>query len=230
MTVENTGFLLEGAYSLRPIDQVWLRKRAAELNPEEPDLQRALEEAVETLRDNLGHNLDEDAEMLLYSSDSNTDPYIVALPIKKRRNPGDQVRNVTPPVAKRPDLKESSIQLEFENILFESNEEFGLNDLEKNDMDEYVNNDVRQRWEGFKLYHEKLTIEATPHFKKEYHKSLGRYVVGKITRNGTSLFIKTPFRHQTKALAMEEACRLSGEHNEAFGIFRCLDIVSPEEK
>ncbi|MNM27148.1 hypothetical protein D3C81_376330 [compost metagenome] len=85
-------------------------------------------------------------------------------------------------------------------------------------------------WDGFRLYHNNLTIEAKPVFRQNYHKALGRYVLARVGNNGVPIFTKAPFRHQTKAQAIEEAGRLSQEFKVGFGVYRCLDIVVCEPK
>mgnify|MGYP003407734786 CR=1 FL=1 len=224
MTMQNKpelDFLATEPLSLRAIDQTWIKNRAVELGCS--DIQGALEEAVGVLYERIGPNA-KDAPAMVFTPGNDTDPYIVAIPLDHLTNRERGQSKGMPPVAERPDVKHSTLRDEFENLLFESGS-FDPSITKVDDKGRYVVLWVRARWEGFQMYHTKLTIESSDSYKPKYAKTLGRYVIGKVAPTGAVLFHKVPFRHQTKALALEEANRLSADFDGAFAIYRCLDII-----
>ena len=224
MTMQNKpelDFLSAEPLSLRAIDQAWIKKRAVELG--RSDIQGALEEAVGVLYERIGPNA-KDAPAMVFTPGNDTDPYIVAIPLDHLTNREKGQSKGMPPVAERPDVKHSTLRDEFENLLFESGS-FDPSILKLDAKGRYATPWVNARWEGFMMYHSKLTIAGTDNYKPKYAKTLGRYVIGKVAPTGAVLFHKVPFRHQTKALALEEANRLSTDFDGAFAVYRCLDII-----
>mgnify|MGYP003407763763 FL=1 len=224
MTIQNKpelDFLATEPLSLRAIDQAWIKNRAVELGCS--DIQGALEEAVGVLYERIGPNA-KDAPAMVFTPGNDTDPYIVAIPLDHLTNREKGQSKGMPPVAERPDVKHSTLRDEFENLLFESGS-FDPSILKLDAKGRYVTPWVNARWEGFMMYHNKLTIAGTDNYKPKYAKTLGRYVIGKVAPTGAVLFHKVPFRHQTKAMALEEANRLSTDFDGAFAVYRCLDII-----
>ena len=224
MTMQNKpelDFLSAEPLSLRAIDQAWIKKRAVELG--RSDIQGALEEAVGVLYERIGPNA-KDAPAMVFTPGNDTDPYIVAIPLDHLTNREKGQSKGMPPVAERPDVKHSTLRDEFENLLFESGS-FDPSILKLDAKGRYATPWVNARWEGFMMYHSKLTIAGTDNYKPKYAKTLGRYVIGKVAPTGAVLFHKVPFRHQTKAMALEEANRLSTDFDGAFAVYRCLDII-----
>jgi len=68
-------------------------------------------------------------------------------------------------------------------------------------------------------------VAGKPTFKNRYNRTLGRYVIGKVGHQGKAIFTTAPYRHQTRAEAMQEANLLALELGEPFAVFRCLDII-----
>jgi hypothetical protein len=225
MTVQEltpVDFLSTEPLSLRAIDQAWVNKRTVELG--QPNVEAALLEAVEVLHERIGPNVKEDAPVMVYTPANDTDPYVVAIPLTRRTTRELQQGHGMPPVAARPDNKNCTLREEFENLLFEEGS-FDPKVLDRDSRDKYVMQWVNARWEGFQMYHNKLTLAGTASYKPKYAKTLGRFIIGKVTQTGAVNIHNVPYRHQTKALAMEEANRLSTEHKGVFAVFRCLDIV-----
>lgn len=220
-------FLSTEPLSLRAIDQAWVHKRASELG--HATTEGALLEAVEVLHERIGPNVKEDAAVMVFTPTNDTDPYIVAIPLTRLTTREKQQGLGMPPVAARPDRKECSLREEFENLLFEEGS-FDPSVLKRDSRDKYVMQWVNARWEGFQMYHNKLTIAGTSGYKPKYAKTLGRYVISQVGPTGAVNFHNVPFRHQTKALAFEEANRLSTEHNRVFAVFRCMDIIDNRQQ
>ena len=226
-----TDFLSTQQLSIRAIDQAWVSKRATELPnallPGMPNVAGALFEAVEVLYDRIGPNAQEDVCAMVYTPNNDTDPYIVAIPLAHLTNRERQRGTGMPPVAARPDNKDSTLQEEFENLLFEEGS-FDPSIVNKDARGKYTTPWVNARWEGFQMYHKRLTVAGTRNFQPKFKKVLGRFVIGKLTSAGAVNFHNVPYRHQTKALALEEANRLATEYGGSFAIFRCLDIITSD--
>lgn len=239
MNTENVPlpFLHRDPLSLRAIDPVWVTNRAAEIAAErgltEPDIQSALLEAIDTLCQRAAWNYREDTDVLVYEPSEESHPYLIAVPLAHNTGRHRRLREAgtqpPPPPPVNADSKQSSLKEEFENVIFEKETDLFPSDLDTDTNGVYINERVRTLWEGFKLYHHKLTAVSSERYKTNYNKALGRYVVAKIGNNGVAIFTKTPYRHHTKALAMEEANRLSAHYGGVFGVFRCLDIVENTE-
>lgn len=226
-------FMFNKSLSLKAIDGPWVRARAAELvtpdNPV-PDNQAALLEAVEVLQVRLGHNLVDDTPVMVFEPSNDEDPYIVGISIhqftprgNRKAKPASKLVTPTEP-PRIQDTKQNTLREDFENMLFEMGGH-PPSIVDRDDRDVYILPWVQEQWNGFKMYHYRFTSAGTDTHKGKYDRTLGRYVIGKINFNGSATFHAMPYRHQTKALAKEEANRLSMEHNCPFGVFRCLDIV-----
>lgn len=226
-------FLSQVPLSLRAVDQAWVNERAAQIPneafPGEPNVEAALAEVVERLHQRLGQNVKEDTPGFVYTPDNDTDPYVVCVPLDKlsrgqrlERNRIHREPDNTP--SRLTDTSESNLRKEFENLLFQ---DLLLEEkvLEQDHLGRYITPWVNARWEGFQMYHRHLTVAGKPAFKNRYNRTLGRYVIGKIGHQGKAIFTTAPFRHQTKAEAMQEANRLAVELGEPFAVFRCLDII-----
>jgi hypothetical protein len=228
-------FLSPEPLSLKAIDQTWLNKRAAELaNPETPDvpnIEGALLEALDQLYERIGTNAKDDVPALVFAPDNATDPYVVGISLDRRsgRERRGADRGPANPTPLMPDTKENTLREDFENLLFESGS-FDPGIVTRDGNGRYLVPWVNARWEGFQMYHSKLVVNSTGTFKNKYTRTLGRYVIGKVAVNGGVIFKQIPFRHQTKALALEEANRLSVDLGGAFAVFRCLDIIENPEK
>lgn len=228
-------FTPEQHFTLRAIDSNWVKQRGEELSKAsgapEPDTQAALEEAVETLHDRMGHNLDNSKDILLYAPSTESDPFLVAIPVNTLSR---KIHPVTPekpgvPVGRNP-LWALTIQEQFENVIFEGDFIVTPTSLDKNDKGDYLDPVIQLMWNGFNLYHEKMTNYNKASYKPRFDKTLGTYVIAKITHpSGSAVFINTPFRHRLKADAMNEGARLATHHNSAFALFRCLDVILPPE-
>ena len=229
-------FLSELPLSLRAIDQNWVNQRAVELvaaaesnAPIEVSEARyqILEEIVERLGERLGSNLRDDALALLFSPSNETDPYVVGLPIDGRSSHQKRIERAkeTPrPAPPQVSLDYRTVRADFEDGLFQTGE-YELSVLDKDEDGNYLEQWVTDRWKGFQMFYNQMVIANSGKFKNKYSKTLGRYVVGKIANNGAALFVRAPFRHETKAGAFQEANNLSTEHASPFGVFRCLDII-----
>lgn len=225
-------FLFPTPLSLRAISQNWVNTRAKQIpneqQPGEPNVQAALDEAVDRILERIGHNLNEEKPGTIYAPDNDTDPYIVCIPLNnltgrlKRSHVGLE-KGVLPTQIK-PDVVESTLQDEFEDLLFQ---DLMLEQkvLDKDEQGKYKTSWVNARWEGFQMYHRHLTIAGKPAFKNRYNRTLGRYVVGQVGHQGKVVFTRVPFRHPTRASAMEEANRVAAEQQQPFAVFRCLDII-----
>lgn len=230
----DTDFLANESYSFRAVDNAWVRKRAAQLvNPidlGQPNILGALVEAAEVLYDRVGVNAKEDAHALFFYADNDTDPFVIAIPldhrsiVEKRAEKGP----ITPPPKPTPPAKETTLREDFEDLLFQEGS-FDHKVLDRLQNGRYKTPWVQAKWEGFCMYHNKLVTLPAEKYKPRYDKVLGRYIIGKVGDTGAILFHNVPFRHQTKALALEEANRLSAEFQHPFAIFRCLDIINLAE-
>ena len=216
--------------SLHPVDATWVNQRAKELSDtrglKRPDVKGALSEVVDQFVDQAGDNLDETRNLVLYQPSSETDPYIVAVPVKEAVTVAEV--NSAPAEIHQPALlheKPNTIQQEFENMLFETEVGATPSELEKDANGRYINSRIRLLWFGFNMYHQKMTQARRADFREDYHKPLGSYVVCKVTDTGATVFTKVPIRFKTKAQGYEEARRLQAEQGEAWGIWRCMDII-----
>lgn len=226
---DTENFLPANPWSLRPVCQDWVNRRAAELGG---DVSAALSEVYEVFAQRTSYNFDHDREPLVYTPDGPNDPYILALPlVKYRGGQAPSIKPAKPHVPGDPKLKTSNLKDEFENYVFEGDDELTLDDLDVDDHGVYLNQRVRGLFDGFKLYHDKVTMADCTDFRDPYLRILGRFVVAKVTPGGAALFTKAPFRHHTKADALEEAHRLVGELNDGFAVFRCMAIIGkPKEE
>lgn len=216
--------------SLHHVDSTWVNARAKELSEarglKRPDVKGALSEIVEKFVDEVGDNLDESRDLALYQPSGDTDPYIIAVPIQVAVE-----ATVEAPVFVERRLHEvpNTIQEDFENVIFETEVGATASDLAKDSEGRYINSRIRLMWFGFNLYHQKMTMARREQFREAYHKPLGSYIVGKVYENGGTVFTKVPTRYRTKALAFEEAHRLQNEQGEAWGIWRCIDIIGAQD-
>lgn len=237
MTTQNSPdleFLSPEPLSLRAIDQAWVKKRAAVLPnskfPNEPNIEGALIEALDTLYERIGENAKPDIPAMVFAPDNDTDPYVIGIPLDKRRSREKREARghapANPPIV---DLKELTLREDFENLLFQQGS-FEPHIVNRDERGRYITPWVNARWEGFQMYHNDLVVMTSGKYKNKYARTLGRYVIGKLVLNGGVMFKQVPFRHQTKALALEEANRLSTEFGEPFAIFRCLDIIDTTER
>lgn len=216
--------------SLHQVDATWVKQRAQELSDarghKRPDIKGALSEVVDKFVDQAGDNLDETRTLALYQPSTDDDPYIVAVPVK---DTAPALVKVTTPVPEaipfRLHEQPKTIQEDFENVLFETEVGATPAELEKDVNGRYVNSRIRLLWFGFNLYHQKMTQARRAEFREPYHKPLGSYVVCKVYENGGTVFTRVPTRYKTKAQAFEEAHRLKEEQGEAWGIWRCIDII-----
>jgi hypothetical protein len=216
--------------SLHPVDAIWVNQRAKELSDarglKRPDVKGALTEVVDRFVDQAGDNLDESRNLVLYQPSSETDPYIVAVPVKEAVTVGEA--SPAPAETQKPASfheNPNTIQEEFENMLFETEVGATPSELEKDANGRYINSRIRLLWFGFNMYHQKMTMARRADFREDYHKPLGSYVVCKVTETGATIFTKVPTRFKTKAQGYEEARRLQAEQGEAWGIWRCMDII-----
>jgi len=231
--VKEEDFFHPDPLSMRAISREWVDKRAVELAGEsaEPDVHGALVEAVELITARTAWNLAEDRQVLVYTPDGENDPYVVAIPLNSSRRVGKP--RLDPPVThtpKVPDTKRRNIVDDFEDIVFEMDFELSPSDLDRDQNGRYINAHVRALFTGFKMYHDKLTMARSEQYRTNYNKTLGRYVLAKVGNNGIAIFNKAPFRHLSKAMAIEEANRLSEQLGEAVGVFRCLDIIKVDKE
>lgn len=220
--------------SLHHIDSAWVNQRAKELSDsrghKRPDIKGALADAADQFVDKVGDNFDVSRDLAVYQPSGDTDPYIIAVPIKDAM----VAIAAAEPVPFKLHEVPNTIQDDFENALFETEVGATVAELAKDADGRYIHSRIRLLWFGFNLYHQKMTMARRAEFREAYHKPLGSYVVGKVYENGGTIFTKVPTRLRTKALAFEEAHRLQNEHGEAWGIWRCIDIigkldVKPEE-
>lgn len=226
-------FLSKDALSIRAIDNAWVRERAWELSgdkgPDMSHIQEVLTEVVQALYERLGHNAADDMPAMLFFPSNELDPYIVGLHINHRTN--YQKRLMASIEANIPHIPtkvsaETSLREDFENLLFEEGA-VNPNDLDVDENNRYIKKWVKARWEGFMMYHNNNTAVKSASFKNKYNNTLSRYVIGKVTEAGKVVFTAAPYRHKTKALAMEEANRLAAQFIAPFAVFRCLDIIEP---
>lgn len=232
--VKEEEFFHHEPLSLRAISREWVINRALELGrgSTEPDIRGALAEAVELITARTAWNLAEGRDVLVYEPDGEGDPYVVAIPLNSFGRGGGKPR-LDPPATqtpKIPDTKRRNIVDDFEDIVFEMDFELTPSDLDRDQNGRYINAHVRALFTGFKMYHDKLTMARSEQFRINYNKTLGRYVLAKVGNNGIAIFTKAPFRHLSKAMAIEEANRLSEQLDEAVGIFRCLDIIKVDKE
>ena len=229
-------FLSPMPFSLKAISQEWVNKRAGELvngvDPGQPNVEGALYEAAQVLFERAGANASDDECAILYTPSNDKDPYIIGIPLDQRPLRSKRKSRILAgykPILPKP-TPETSIRLDFENLMFETVDGFNISDLDCNEEGEYKNPITQSYWKGFCMYHNKLTIVSNGAFKPKYSKTLGVYVVARVATNGTAVFTQSPFRHYTKAGALEEANRLTATHGSPFAIFRCLDIIDTPAK
>lgn len=230
-TLAARDFAFNTPLSFKAIDNNWIRTRSAELaavDGTEPDDAKALLEAVEVLVGRLGGNAIEDADVMVYAPATDTDPYVVGIPIHRitpraGRTP-KEVNEKLSPVPYCETTKKETLRADFEDMLFEVGEhEISIIDRDSNGN--YLLPWVAERWAGFQMYHKHFISIPVDNHKGKHNKTLAQYVVGKVNANGTVMFHNTPFRHSTRASATEEANRLSQQYQTAFAIFRCQDII-----
>ena len=215
--------------SLHHVDSVWVNQRARELSDarghKRPDIKGALADAADQFVDKVGDNLDESRDLAVYQPSGDADPYIIAVPIKDA-----EVGNAaTQPAPFKLHEVPNTIQDDFENALFETEVGATPAELAKDADGRYISSRIRLLWFGFNLYHQKMTMARRTEFRETYHRPLGSYIVGKVYENGGTIFTKVPTRFRTKALAFEEAHRLLDAHGEAWGVWRCIDIIGKSD-
>lgn len=226
----NPDFMFKEPLSLRAIDPVWVRKRAAELGlvNGEPDINGALTEVADNLTVRMKNNALPDTPVMVYAPINEEDPYILGIAIHRITPRG--IRKPKEHVVKEPPLETdknpNALRDDFENMLFEEGD-YPPSIVDRDGQDEYLLPWVNSQWMGFQMYHRRFTNAGSPEHKAKYNNALGRYVIGKIQLNGTVGFHHQPYRHKTKASALEEANRLVDDYNTPFAVFRCLDIVAP---
>jgi len=216
-------FIHKESYSQRCISPEWINTRAAALGGGDDAIHQAITEAFDQLMVRIGDNRDYDRDPIVYPPDNVGDPYVMLIPIK---NVTKKAKTETPArlhVA-NPDNRRSSVREEFEILIFEIEPALNKEDLARDADGNYINQRVQDKWVGFFLYHFKLTQTKSATFKDIHNNILGRYVIGKVGKNGVALFNRAPYRHLTLKDATTEAVRLVAETKEAFGIFRCLDV------
>jgi len=217
--------------SLHHVEAAWVNQRAKELSDsrghKRPDIKGALADAADKFIDEVGDNLDDSRDLAVYQPSGDTDPYIIAVPIKTTITLQPMAPTVAPAVPVPFKLHEhpNTIQEDFENALFETEVGATIEELAKDADGRFVSGRIRLLWFGFNLYHQKMTMARRTEFRETYHMPLGSYIVGKVYDSGGTVFTKVPTRFRTKALAFEEANRLLGEQGEAWGVWRCLDII-----
>lgn len=220
--------------SLHHVDAAWVNQRAKELSDarghKRPDIKGALADAADKFVDEVGDNLDDSRDLAVYQPSGDSDPYIIAVPIKDVITIAPFPATVAPapvltPVAFKLHEHPNTIQEDFENSLFETEVGATISELAKDADGRYISNRIRLLWFGFNLYHQKMTMARRAEFREAYHKPLGSYIVGKVYETGGTVFTKVPTRFRTKALAFEEAHRLLDEQGEAWGVWRCVDII-----
>lgn len=217
--------------SLHHVDAEWVNQRAKELSDsrghKRPDVKGALSDAADKFMDEVGDNLDDSRDLVVYQPSGDSDPYIIAVPIKDviTLQPMAATVEPLPPVPFKLHEVPNTIQEDFENALFETEVGATPSELAKDSDGRYLSSRIRLLWFGFNLYHQKMTMARRTEFREAYHKPLGSYIVGKVFENGGTIFTKVPTRFRTKALAFEEANRLLDEHGEAWGVWRCVDIL-----
>lgn len=216
-------FLHKEGYSIRCIDPAWVEARAAALGGED-SIQNALTEAFDQLAIRIGSNRDTERDPVVYPPDNPGDPYVLLTPIL---NINGKKQKVETPVQARPfnpENRKSSVRDEFEDLLLEIKPGLNKEALERNVNGDYEDKEIQARWEGFFMYHYRLTHTHSATFKDIHNNILGRYVIGKVGKNGVALFNRAPYRHTTMKAGIAEARRLVAEKQEAYGLFRCLDV------
>lgn len=219
--------------SLHHIDSAWVNQRAKELSDarghKRPDIKGALSDAADQFVDLAGDNLDISRDLAVYQPSGDTDPYIIAVPIIVSTPSVPATVPAADPVPFKLHEHPNTIQEDFENALFETEVGATPAELAKDSDGRYIHSRIRLLWFGFNLYHQKMTMARRAEFREAYHKPLGSYIVGKVYENGGTVFTKVPTRFRTKALAFEEANRLQEAHGEAWGIWRCIDIIGKKD-
>lgn len=225
-------FLHPKAWSMKAIDQKWLDQRAMELADPitgVPDITAALNEVVETLSARIGKNIGSSEQAVVYVPGNETDPYVVGIELRKNTKRGPRA-GAKPPyegamtVIEMADPRESCLRDDFEDLLFQE-DAYLPSIIDRDPQDRYILDWVNERWAGFQMYEQRLVAHNSDHYNGKYAKTLGRYVVGHLATNGAVIFKTMPFRHQTKASAMEEANRQAGVLGGGFAVYRCLDII-----
>lgn len=209
-------------YSIRAICPDWINTRAQSLDPEN-GVQLALEEVFETLAARVDQNRDHDRSPVVYPPDAPGDPYVMMIPVLR---PNKKISDAAPPPlpAPAPSNRVSTVREDFEDLIFEIEPALNKEDLARDEKGVYTNAVVNAHWRGFFMYHLKMTQTSSATFKDVMNKTLGRYVLAKVGKNGVALFNRAPYRFPSFKLAHEAALGLIAEKNEAYGIFRCLDV------
>lgn len=221
-------YIAEDLYIIRALCPIWITERTAERGDETED--GAIQEAVEMLMDHLGDQVLQEGDVAVHYPLKEGDPYVVTL-VKDTRNSYERRRDeyIANPV-KVPHIPvQNNLMEEFENLLYTLPEGAGPDALRKDTNGKYMNPRTIGLWRGFQLYHYKLTIAFRPNTPTKFNRSLGRYILGTLSRNGSPVVMKSPYTHTTQAGAFEEAHRVSMEQQKAVAVFRCLDVVEAFE-
>lgn len=231
-TNADVSFLHAKCWSMKAIDQNWINQRSNELADPitgTPDISAALGEVVEALVGRIGNNIGSSEEAVIYVPGNETDPYVVGIELRKNTKRGPRA-GAKPPyeeamtVLEMQDPKESCLRDDFEDLLFQE-DAYLPSIIDRDPQGRYILDWVNERWAGFQMYEQRLVAHNSDYYDGKYCKTLGRYVVGRMANNGAVVFRTMPFRHQTKALAMEEANRQTETLGGAFAVYRCLDII-----
>lgn len=83
---------------------------------------------------------------------------------------------------------------------------------------------VHKMWQGYLLAHGANHHEIAVDNR---HLHMGTYVVGRVDGK-KQIFSRAPHRHLHRKLAEVEAQRLVKEHGFEFGIWRCVNVVTPD--
>lgn len=89
----------------------------------------------------------------------------------------------------------------------------------------YLDKTVRNHWEGYSLFFNRL-FQLDPITAP----MIGRYILGTVGEEGKVVMGRNPFRHKTKMSALAETTRLQIEYGKSVYLFRCHGVFHPSPK
>lgn len=89
----------------------------------------------------------------------------------------------------------------------------------------YASTKTQGYWLGYRLYHNaSWSLES-----ESRNRPVGKFIVAQVDNIGLIHPTRTPYLHQTKRQAKNEAHRLMVGTDKSFAILRCIDVKSPKE-
>lgn len=225
---------LDKHHLYRPVSGEWIKEQVAALNGgvvvEDQDLVNKVLDDVQFYFENYGlkGRFVEGSEVIVTSLGNEVfSDYLFVFEEDIRSKKQRFIDNQPEVIEQKPFA--INLRQEFEDTLI------GLTDytVEQLHIDvdgKYLDKTVQVLWEGFKLYHEGLSIPSDK-LKGRVRGNLGVFFIGEAHKSGSLMFHSRPYRHQTKAAAYEHANHLASTQLKHFAVCRCIDIIpSPVDR